>query len=59
MKEKKQKVTTKGFQQKEVLTMKQAPMIRPFGQLDTPPCLESLQGCVCCTCLCPNPPSGN
>lgn len=34
------------------------PMIRPFAQVDTPPCLGTdCEGCVCCTCLCPNPPA--
>lgn len=56
MEKRKQKPRTRNSQEKKLLTMKEAPMIRPFGQLDTPPCLESLQGCVCCTCLCPNPP---
>jgi len=57
MKERKQELRTKNSQHEKSLVINEAPMIRPFGQLDTPPCLESLQGCVCCTCLCPNPPS--
>lgn len=57
MKKRKQESRIEDSQQKGSLVMKEAPAIRPFGQLDTPPCLENLQGCVCCTCLCPNPPS--
>jgi hypothetical protein len=33
-----------------------APAIRPFAQLDSPPCFGGKFSCQCCQCLCPNPP---